>query len=384
MLSIICVYNDHDKLEHRLLASLSQQSAAHQLCLVDNRAGTFRSAAEALNYGAKNAEGDWLLFVHQDVSFLSAQALVTIENSLLACSRLGWAGVVGQDKEGSFRGCLVDRSRFLGEPLTAPAEVQTLDELLLAHRRLTANRFYFDERLTGWHAYGIEACCEALRAGLRNYILPALVWHDSATTNVVGLAEAHAYVWHKHGAVLGPIHSTCGRLPRARPDLAGRIVGRAEGFARRFHKAICAIRGMRTVYVDEYGDALESLTEGLPCVDVIHGNVDLDPIETKGFVGQPARVRQIRHWFGQSPESLGKTACVVIAPERTRELSDEPEKLKAWTSDCSQLWVCACERDLRLKPRMRTFLKQRSDVRVYTRPWYAIGTAVCIFGVSRV
>jgi len=52
MISVVCVYNNREMLERRLLNSLEQQSALCELIVVDNRDGAFAGAAKALNHDA--------------------------------------------------------------------------------------------------------------------------------------------------------------------------------------------------------------------------------------------------------------------------------------------------------------------------------------------
>ena len=92
MISIICVYNNKEILENYLLKNLSTQSVEYELILIDNTNGKFKSAAEALNYGGKKANGNYLMFVHQDVDLCSNNTLDYIENILESISNLGIAG----------------------------------------------------------------------------------------------------------------------------------------------------------------------------------------------------------------------------------------------------------------------------------------------------
>ncbi|HEV2904060.1 MAG TPA: glycosyltransferase family 2 protein, partial [Pyrinomonadaceae bacterium] len=213
MISIVCVYNNAQVLRERLLHSLDQQAVSYELIDVDNRQSRFQSAAAALNWGAAQARGDWLLFAHQDVALLSDEWLARAERLLNELNPVGWCGVAGSDQTGRSRGMLLDRAHLSGEPIATPLEIQTLDECVLIHRRAGDRNGYFDEGLTGWHAYGVEACCAAIREGAKNYVLPLPVWHDSKTTNLAGLEEAHQYVWQKHGGALKRIATTCGNLP---------------------------------------------------------------------------------------------------------------------------------------------------------------------------
>ncbi len=54
-----------------LLKGLKNQTAHYELILIDNTKNKFKSAANALNFGAKNANGNYLIFVHQDVLLCS-------------------------------------------------------------------------------------------------------------------------------------------------------------------------------------------------------------------------------------------------------------------------------------------------------------------------
>ena len=71
MISIICVFNDKKVLNECLLESLKNQTANYELILIDNTNRKFKSASEALNYGAKKAKGNYLMFVHQDMFLCS-------------------------------------------------------------------------------------------------------------------------------------------------------------------------------------------------------------------------------------------------------------------------------------------------------------------------
>jgi len=67
MISIVCVYNDEITLKDYLLKSLENQTSKHELILIDNTQGKYKSAAGALNWGGGKAKGKYIMFVHQDV-----------------------------------------------------------------------------------------------------------------------------------------------------------------------------------------------------------------------------------------------------------------------------------------------------------------------------
>ena len=66
-----------------LLKSLQNQDADYELILVDNTNNRFKSAAEALNDGAKKSSGDFLMFVHQDVEIYDKYFLKKFINIFL-------------------------------------------------------------------------------------------------------------------------------------------------------------------------------------------------------------------------------------------------------------------------------------------------------------
>ena len=95
MISVICVYNDELVFRNCLSRSLSAQKHEFELIPIDNTKNRFESAAEALNWGAKQATGDYLIFVHQDVDLCSDSWANGIEPLLDSLPNLGIAGVAG-------------------------------------------------------------------------------------------------------------------------------------------------------------------------------------------------------------------------------------------------------------------------------------------------
>lgn len=228
LVSVVTVYNKPEVLERCLLASLRRQAgAAFEWIGVDNSRSSYQSAALALNAGARRARGEILLFTHQDVSLHGEAWIAELARWMGELADAGVAGVVGpRASDGTMIGYMRDRKAVVGHPLAAPAEVQTLDECVLAMRREVHGRHPFDESIGGWHVYGVDACLRTRRAGLRSYVLPLFIHHDSAAVNMAGLAEAHDRMFREHGAGERTIYTTCGAVVSPRARLARRI-GRA-------------------------------------------------------------------------------------------------------------------------------------------------------------
>lgn len=377
MISIVCVYNDAGVLDRRLLGSLAAQAGRHEVIPVDNRASRFTSAASALNWGASRAAGDWLLFAHQDVALLARDWLARAEGVLERHAPRGWCGVAGTDASGRFRGMLVDRSALDGEPFDEPEEVQTLDECLLIHRREAGAHKYFDEGLAGWHAYGVEACCAAIRGGAKNYVLPLPVWHDSASTNMAGLEEAHRYVWEKHGAALGRITTTCGDLPgeygwgeRSLADSLRGVWGRVE--TSYYHR----VAGYPGAFHHILGEWLDAQTATEQTVECLHRRAWYGPLEARAFAARAKCPRRVVHRFAGWDVAEPESGCVVVATDLAAVLPDDLGELPALCARARRVLVCVNWEDARARPSRWKALEARALGVELTRRWDGTRAAV--------
>jgi hypothetical protein len=366
VISVICVYNDRSHLEKRLLDTLRSQHGEHEWILVDNRANRFDGAAKALNWGASQARGDWLVFAHQDVALLSPDWLARAASLLERFRPGGWVGVAGRTDANEFRGFLIDREMLLGTPFEGLVEVQTLDECLLIHRRQDGHT-YFDEGLTGWHAYGVEACCRAICHGQRNYVLPLLIHHDSKSVNLAGLDDAHAYVFRKYGDRMPRVHTSCGVVRE--PTKGGRRGFRkvARVVSRKLRDRWAQLSGFRTAYTNHDGEVAERLTDSAPVVEVLHRRANWESVEVKGFVPQPGREKTIVHRFTGLDRDDRHSDCVFIAPDLAEDLPDEPTALDGLRD--GQLIISVRSNFARCKPKLYGALRRLSSDRVVARNW---------------
>ena len=212
---MITVYNDRRFLGDNLLATLRRQTAQYEFIGIDNSAGTFASAAAALNRGAAQARGDYLIFAHQDMRFISPDTLARIEALMLSLPDAGIAGVIGVKETGETGGYIINTYEMLGARIDRPEEVQTLDECLLIVPRKIFALMPFDEKVTdGWHLYGVDYCLTARAAGLKTYVLPVLTHHFSLATNYAGLFDYQRRVFRKHYRLFPKIYTTCGKISR--------------------------------------------------------------------------------------------------------------------------------------------------------------------------
>lgn len=183
MFSLICVYNNQKILDNCLLKSLKEQETDYNLISIDNTKNKFSSAAKALNFAAKKASSEYLVFVHQDIYLSKGNWLKSTEKLINQIKDLGVAGVAGKSQEkkgiiGNIKEGIPPRSA--GINIKKPTQVQTIDECLFIIPRKVFNTYQFDEELCdGWHLYGVDYCLTALENGLKVYVIPNEVYHRS-------------------------------------------------------------------------------------------------------------------------------------------------------------------------------------------------------------
>jgi hypothetical protein len=212
MFSVICVFNDEKALELNLLQSLNLQKTSFELILVDNRVP--RPLTKALNGAALEARGEFLMFVHQDVKLTDENWLEKAERFLGSLKDLGAAGVTGIDHKGYPRGFIVDRGKVWGRPIKLPIEVMTLDEQLLITPTSLFEHLKFDEGFK-FHSYVADYCLRAYLRGLKTYVLPLSVHHNSSTApilNIGRLEEDDLRLALKHKDSFAVIHKTTGTV----------------------------------------------------------------------------------------------------------------------------------------------------------------------------
>jgi hypothetical protein len=168
--------------------------SAHQVLLIKN----CPSAADGLNIGIERAGNEWGVFLHQDVLLPPGWDGCVADQLQEAERRFGPIGVAGVYGVGEIItsgdlteslaaeriGWVVDRGRILQDGPELPAQVATLDELVLVVRRDSDLRF--DPALR-FHLYGADICLQAREQGLAVVALAAPCHHNSRS---VGLPEA--------------------------------------------------------------------------------------------------------------------------------------------------------------------------------------------------
>ena len=187
-ISLITVYNNQKLLDEMLSSARKQANVDIDYVMIDNRKNIFSSAAAALNYGTAKAKGEVLVYLHQDIEFLSNNALETIYDYAIENKKtiFGAAGVKRRNNKADDSQILA--SFFAGsdknpyKTLDGPNDCFSLDECLIAcHRDCMKDLSFDDEVCDGWHLYGADLCLQAgIVPDLNVKVIPMpYVWHKS-------------------------------------------------------------------------------------------------------------------------------------------------------------------------------------------------------------
>lgn len=213
IISVVCVYNKPDILESYLQKSLYDQDIQCEFIALDNTQSQFSSAAESLNFGSNKANCDYLMFIHQDVTF-SSDWLTNVLEQISCVEKInkqwGVIGLMGMGKGGRYSGHITDLHGHLYQP-PLPHEVESLDEVCLIIRKKSG--LCFDESLGGFHLYGADLCLQAMTKGLSNYAIDACVQHMGQ--GIMGqdfwiTAERLYAKWKVKDCPISVIETTCG------------------------------------------------------------------------------------------------------------------------------------------------------------------------------
>jgi len=229
MLSVICVSNDPKKVKEMLVKSCESQHFKHELIILENQANQYRSAAQALNAGARQASGDILMFVHQDVEFSDPKFFGTLVDTLNSFKDQVIIGVAGV-KDGTGVITNITQSsdhRDAGDKKPVqPEEVQTLDEVLILLKRETFKSLTFDEKTCDdWHLYGVDLCLNAGAQGIKSYVVPVVMHHASSGRLSYGYVRSFARLLRKYRRTYPFIYTTCAVSKTSFPRSVQYILG---------------------------------------------------------------------------------------------------------------------------------------------------------------
>jgi len=188
----------------------------------------FATAGAAYNAGMRQAAGDLLVFVHQDV-YLPAgwdrclgEAIARLSHLDPAWAVLGVFGITRQLQPCGYLYCTASQ-KVLGRPFPEPVKCVSLDEVVLVLRRSAG--LSFDEQLPGFHFYGTDICLEAQQRGLGAYIVSAFCIHNAEGAEFLPRAfwRGYFYLRRKWRKKL-PIRTPCATVTLGAWPVAASII----------------------------------------------------------------------------------------------------------------------------------------------------------------
>jgi GT2 family glycosyltransferase len=189
MLSFVCVYNNEDTLKIMTAKSLEKIKDVAQLIYIDNTKNTYPSAADAFNSVSSIINGDWIVFLHQDI-ILEEKFYDNLLNILEKSKSQEIYGVAGSilNKKGVYSNIFHGNPKYrnTGYRVKGILEVQTLDECLFIVPINLFRKLKFDVKCCdGWHLYGVDYCLSALEIGYKSYVFDSELhhWSDGSSMN---------------------------------------------------------------------------------------------------------------------------------------------------------------------------------------------------------
>jgi len=217
--AIVAAVNDEIVLKRNLAHSPMVVSGTAPLLTYRNQP----SAAIAYNQGLSDTQSDYVIFAHQDVYLPKTwtQKLTKTINHLNKHDP-DWAvlGAFGLNQSGRPVGRLWSSGsgREMGEPLSEPVPVVTMDELVIVLRR--ASTISFDKNLPNFHLYGTDIVLSAQANGRTSYAADLPVVHNSTPVLSLwgGYEKSYRYMQKKWGdklpleTLIVPVEQNISRL----------------------------------------------------------------------------------------------------------------------------------------------------------------------------
>jgi hypothetical protein len=180
-LGFIVATNNEEILQKNFLASKVIRDKKYPVILQRG----YRNIGLAYNEGMAKTDAELLVCLHQDVFLPDGW-----ENQAMASLRkletsnwgvLGVAGITLVERQRVLVGHILDRGMEFGSPENLPAQVDTLDELLLIIKN--DRTLLFDEQIPATHFYGADICLQASSQQLGCFAISAYCHHNSTNSN---------------------------------------------------------------------------------------------------------------------------------------------------------------------------------------------------------
>lgn len=184
-ISLICVFNNKIQLEEQLKPSIEKQIGNIETIFLDCNTFRFKSAAEALNYGANISSGDVLVFSHQDIIIKEFDGLLKFGEAIYNAEIGDIVGTQGvREKSKIYYSNLTAgkeyNKQYINDFEEKMIEVSCVDEGLFGMKKETWISHKFDEMLCdNWHLYAVESALFARTKGHRVWVYPIQMHHFS-------------------------------------------------------------------------------------------------------------------------------------------------------------------------------------------------------------
>lgn len=210
-ISFIVPTNDRRVLRDNFASSpIFRGSHPHQLIQLEQQA----CAADALEHGIRQAEHEFVVYLHQDVYLphhwdaVFCRKVTEAERLIKDAGMFGVYGVCLRDGKLINHGHVMDRHCHLNYSKALPAVVDSVDELLIGFRK---ESFPGTDRMLGYHLYGTDLACRYRDGGRSAVVVDAPCFHNSSLGFSVpaGYLESMPYLktsWHKYL----PLATSCG------------------------------------------------------------------------------------------------------------------------------------------------------------------------------
>jgi hypothetical protein len=207
---------------------------------IDNAENQY-SAPQALNRGAALANGEVLVFLHQDVH-LPAGWFERLSDQIRIVERTsrdwGVLGVFGVSQDGRMVGH-IDDPHGLRRWGCLPCRVQSLDEVCLVIRSESGLRF--DDELGGFHLYGADLCLQAQKRGMDCYALDVPLKHLSGgkvDDRFWKMARRFETKWRNMAGSPAAVETTCG-IFQTRDGIFATCVAVSWKLRRKLRRRLC-------------------------------------------------------------------------------------------------------------------------------------------------
>lgn len=215
LLSLICVYNDRGQYDE-LVRSTGRLQKDIEFVGLDNRSGSWSSAASAYLEGASRASSSVLVFSHQDIRFVGDSFLLELVSELTKdpMQIIGVAGAIPVDGghgrkmlSGMYQGSRLMRHHTA----SGKTAVMSLDECLFALGSKVLEKATFDDKTCdSWHFYAVDLCLQAKLESIPSYVTPANVLHLSGGNRDASYYLAQEKLKNKYKEDYDCIATTCG------------------------------------------------------------------------------------------------------------------------------------------------------------------------------